>query len=404
MNMRRSVLLLGGSEQQVLAIDKARELGYRTVLCDYLPDNPGRLHADSFYLVSTTDREAVLEVARKEKVNGVLAYASDPAAPTAAYVSERLHLPSNPFESVEALSEKHLFRALLRRAGLPCPASVSFHKDASEDRVFSLIKGMRLPLVIKPTDSSGSKGVSVVDSLDGLVDAINLASHFSHNGILIAEEYIHRSFPDVIGGDVFVVDGIIRFWGLMRCLRDEALGGLVPVGEMIPSGLSREQEMSVKHALQTLVTHSGIKFGELNVEVIIGVDGKAYILELGARAGGNMIPVQLSDTSGIDLVAANVLCAMGEDPGDVYFDGNDICCAHYVVHARNNGVLDRVVIPEDVRRCITREVPYVSSGEQVHRFDGADKALGIIFMRFDGQAEAFQILDAISDRVEVVLR
>ena len=86
--MKKKILLLGGSAQQIIAIETAKRLGYYTVLCDYLTDNPGQYHADKFYLVSTTDREAVLDVARKEQVHGILAYASDPAAPSAAYAAE----------------------------------------------------------------------------------------------------------------------------------------------------------------------------------------------------------------------------------------------------------------------------------------------------------------------------
>lgn len=404
MSAKRSILLLGGSAQQVVAIEKARELGYRTVLCDYLPDNPGQHHADSFHLVSTTDREAVLEVARKEGVGGVLAYASDPAEPTAAYVARELGLPGNPPPAVEALSEKHRFRAMLREAGLPCPASAFFPAASPLGDVLPLLEEMRWPVVVKPTDSSGSKGVSVVGDVSGFEEAVARASAFSRNGVLIAEEYIRRGFPDVVGGDVFVVDGEIRFWGLMRCLRDGALGGMVPVGKEMPAGLSEGQEAAVRRALQRLVSFAGIEFGELNVEVIVGGDGLPYVLELGARAGGNMIPVQLSDASGIDLVAANVLCAMGEDPGDVSFDGRGACCAHYVVHSRADGVLDRVEIPAEVERCVYRSVPYVLPGEAVACFDGADKALGILFMRFSDQEEAAHVLGGISDKVEVLLR
>lgn len=404
MSRTRSILLLGGSAQQVVAIEKAQELGYRTLLCDYLPDNPGRRCADSFHLVSTTDREAVLEVARAEGVDGVLAYASDPACPTAAYVAEELGLSGSPFAVVEALSEKHRFRALLRDAGLPCPASASFDACASPDGILPLLEGMRWPVVVKPTDSSGSKGVSVLEDLSGLEEAIRCAAPFSRNGVLIAEEYIRRGFPDVVGGDVFVVDGEIRFWGLMRCLRDEALGGLVPVGEVMPTGLSSVQEASVKAVLQRLVSYAGIRYGELNVEVIIGDDGSPYVLELGARAGGNMIPVQLSDASGIDLVGANVLCAMGEDPGDLRFDGEAACCAHYVIHSRGSGIFDRLDIPEDVAACVYRTVMYVSPGDRVGSFNGADKALGILLMRFDGDEYASSVLTGISDKVRVLLR
>lgn len=104
MSSQKSILLLGGSKQQVIAIETAKRLGYRTVLCDYLPDNPGQYAADVFYQESTTDRELMLSIARKEGVSGVLAYSSDPAAPTAAYVAEQMGLPTNPLESVEILS------------------------------------------------------------------------------------------------------------------------------------------------------------------------------------------------------------------------------------------------------------------------------------------------------------
>ena len=99
----KTILLLGGSAQQIVAIETAKRLGYFTVLCDYLSDNPGQYVADKFYLVSTTDKDAVLEVAKNENVDGVLAYASDPAAPTAAYVAEKLGLPGSPYKSVEIL-------------------------------------------------------------------------------------------------------------------------------------------------------------------------------------------------------------------------------------------------------------------------------------------------------------
>lgn len=92
----KKMLLLGGSAQQIVAIETAKRLGLYTVLCDYLPDNPGQYHADKFYQTSTTDKEAILDVARRENIDYIIAYASDPAAPTAAYVAEKLGLPTNP--------------------------------------------------------------------------------------------------------------------------------------------------------------------------------------------------------------------------------------------------------------------------------------------------------------------
>lgn len=399
----RTILLLGGSRQQVVAIEKAKALGYRTVLCDYLPDNPGQYVADAFYLVSTTDREAVLDVAKHEQVEGVLAYASDPAAPTAAFVAEALGLPTNPLRSVEILSQKHLFRKHLREAGLPCPNSASFTVASSAEQVVNLSTGFAYPLVIKPTDSSGSKGVTIIHKSEEIGHAIEYARQYSRNDTLIVEEYIERGFPNVIGGDIFVVDGKIQFWGLMRCLRDDALS-LVPVGKCYPSGLTEIQLSKVEDVLQKLVDSLGIRFGEMNVEVLLGQDDTPFVLELGARAGGNMIPIQLSECFSIDLVAANVQCAMGQPVSDM--DGNAPNGAYmtYVLHSGTKGLFEGIDYSPEALQAIYREVFYKQPGDSIEHFSGADKALGIVFLRFGSEDEMVQFVDAVDCHIKVKVR
>ena len=400
---KKSILLLGGSQQQVVAIETAKRLGYRTVLCDYLPDNPGQFVADVFYQESTTDREKMLQIARREGVSGVLAYSSDPAAPTAAFVAERLGLPTNPLAAVETLSVKHRFREHLAANGFPCPKSVSVDASSAPSELIALAGGMRYPVVLKPSDSSGSKGISVIGSADerAFVDALALAGEFSRNKVLVLEEYIRSGFPRVIGGDVFVVDGEVRFWGLMSCLRDNAMGGLVPVGERNPSGLTAAQTDKVKEQVQALVTSLGIRFGELNVEVIVGEDDTPYFLELGARAGGNMIPVQLGDISGIDLIEANVRCAMGDTSLDVAFGGNDDAVATYVLHAREAGVFQGVEFAPELEEHVYRLVPYAEPGVRVDSFNNASKAIGIAFMRFDDVAQMEGLLGRADQLITV---
>ncbi len=401
----KTLLLLGGSKQQVVAIETAKRLGYRTVLCDYLPDNPGQFVADVFYQESTTDSEKMLEIARRENVSGVLAYSSDPAAPTAAYVAEALGLPTNPLASVKILSEKHLFRKFLSEHGFPCPKSVPVEVDSPVQDLLKIASTMRSPWVLKPTDSSGSKGISVLSDLDPETfgRALDHARDFSRNGTLVLEEYIESVFPRVIGGDVFVADGVVRFWGLMSCLRDDELGGLVPVGERNPSGLSDVQIARCKEAVQGLVSALDIRFGELNVEIIIGRDDTPYFLELGARAGGNMIPVQLSDISGIDLVEANVRFAAGDTSMDVSFEGNDAPFATFVLHAGVEGVFEGVEYAEAIRPCLYREVMYVEPGDKVSPFDGANKALGLVFLRFDSVPQMESMLACANSLIRPVV-
>ena len=400
--MARSILLLGGSAQQVVAIETAKRLGYRTILCDYLPDNPGQYVADVFYQESTTDRETVLEIATKENIEGVLAYASDPASPVAAYVAEQLGLPTNPLSTVEVMSQKHLFREHLKENGFPCPASAPFAPDDDLEEVWRLLQGFSLPIVVKPTDSSGSKGVSIVDSEQGFIDAVEAARKISKNDILIAEEYIEKSYPHVVGGDIFVVDGEIRFWGLMDCMRD-AQADLIPTGKMAPTGLSETQMEAAKEILRTLVRSLGVRFGELNVEIIFGKNDVPYVLELGSRAGGNMIPVQLSDMSAIDLVAANVLCAMGEQPERIDFEQPQEAYATHVLHSLQSGTYKAVEIDDELLPHVYRKVLYAREGDRVEPFNGANRAIGIVFAKFDSTQQMHDNMSKINDSIHVLL-
>lgn len=231
MKGQKKILMLGGSAQQVPAIQAAKDMWYYTVLIDYLPDNPGQYVADKWYQESTTDVETVYRIAKEEKVNGILPYASDPAALPAAIVAERLGLPTNPAKSVEILGVKHKFRKFLQKNGFPCPKNYTFSPKEDIENVKENISAFEFPIVIKPTDSSGSKGVSFLKDKVGLEEAIRHADKYSRNKILISEEFIERGFPSVIGGDIFVKDGKIVLFGDMACLRGDNGKSLIPIRE-----------------------------------------------------------------------------------------------------------------------------------------------------------------------------
>ena len=408
---RKTLLLLGGSQQQVIAIEKAKECGYRTILCDYLPDNPGQYVADVFYQESTTDREKILDIAMKENIDGIVAYSSDPAAPTAAYVAEKLNLPTNSLQIVETLSNKHLFRDKLSEIGLPHPKSESFSADIPNEELENLCSRLTFPILIKPTDSSGSKGISRVASIEELPQAVEIALNHSRNNVLIAEEFIESSYPYIIGGDILVVDGKIVVWGLMDCIRDEQ-SSLIPVGKSYPASLDAESLSNLKQTLQLLVSALGIEFGELNVEVLIGPEGTPYVLELGSRAGGNMIPLQISDITGIDMVQANVMLAMGEKPKQ--FDNLDSSkdtltsptsqkyVTSYVLHSAENCIFEGVELSDLAQKSLYRKVIYKEPGDELYAFDGADKAVGILFFEFESEEQSKEFINNFKDHVKLI--
>lgn len=388
------ILLLGGSAQQIVAIETAKRLGYYTVLCDFLPDNPGQNHADKFYLVSTTDKEAVLDVAKNEKINGVLAYASDPAAPTAAYIAEQLGLPTNPYISVETLCNKDQFREFLRNNGFNAPVAKGY-SDKNVNQV-----DFQLPVIVKPVDSSGSKGATVLRSWKGLEAAMDFAFSFSRSHRVIIEEFIEKKHEYLIGGDIFVADGKVILWGLLNCHRDSSVNPLVPVGKSYPLLLEKQDEIAVRDTLQKMMDKLDIRFGSVNVELIVDKNNRVWPIDVGPRAGGNMIPDLLGMIFGVDVVEMAVLAAMGKPIVTDVREGIPFFATHNL-HTSKNGIYQRITFSEQLEKKIIRKCLYKKKGDHVEYFDNAAKALGIIFMKFENQDEMNEILRNINEHYKV---
>ena len=392
----KKILLLGGSAQQIVAIKTAQKLGYYTVLCDYLPDNPGQYEADKFYLVSTTDKEAVLKVALDECVDGVLAYASDPAAPTAAYVAEKMKLLTNPYESVMTLCNKDRFRSFLKNNGFNTPVARGYSNNEVDTTLFSL------PVIIKPVDSSGSKGATVLHSWDGLNEALEFAFSFSRSHRIIVEEFIEKKHPYLIGGDIFVNEGKVILWGLLNCHRDNNVNPLVPVGKSYPLLLDDVDEKVVQDTLQSMVDKLGIRFGSVNVELVVDKNNKVWPIDIGPRAGGNMIPDLLGMIFGVDVVEMAVLVAMGEKIEEKINKGIPFYATHNL-HTSQNGKYKTIEFSDELEKKIIKKCLYNKAGDEVYYFDNAAKALGIIFMKFKSQEEMTRILANINKYYSVVV-
>lgn len=392
----KKILLLGGSAQQIIAIKTAKKHGFYTVLCDFLPDNPGRHEADKFYLVSTTDKEAVLEVATKENVDGILAYASDPAAPTAAYVAEKLGLPTNPYKSVETLCNKDKFRAFLKENGFNAPVSKGYSDNDVDTSLFSL------PVIVKPVDSSGSKGATVLRDWSNLQKACDFAFSYSRSHRIIVEEYIEKKHKYLIGGDIFVYDGKVILWGLLNCHRDINVNPLVPVGKSYPLLLDEQDKAEVQKTLQNMINRLGICFGSVNVELVVDKFGKVWPIDVGPRAGGNMIPDLLGLIFGVDVVEMAVLTAMGETIENKVHKGIPYYATHNL-HTNKNGVYKTIKFSKELEKRIIKKYLYKNTGDKIEYFDNAAKALGIIFMKFDNKLEMDNILNDVNSLYKVVI-
>lgn len=399
MNQKR-LLFLGATAQQIPPIKYALEQGHYVITCDYLPDNPGHKLAHEWHNVSTTDKEAVLALSKQLKIDGIIAYASDPAAPTQAYVAEKMGLAGNPYESVLILARKDLFRDFLAQHKFLVPKSNAFY--ASEPAQTWLAE-IGLPAIVKPVDSSGSKGVTKITEASQLPEAFAYALEFSREKLVTVEEFFVRDGYQV-AGDGFVVNGKLAF----RCWAnehfDKLCNPLVPIGESFPSVMSDYTQEQAHSETQRLLNLLGIQHGALNFDFHYNKRGDFSFLELGPRNGGNLIPEVIKYSTGVDLVKYTVDSALGLDCRRLQMAAPEGFYSSYMLHSLSDGKVEKIWYSEEIRQNIIQETIYVKPGDQVNKFDGSNHTLGTMIMRFETQAEMLHKMDNMEQYLKVIIK
>lgn len=399
----KKILLLGGSAQQIIAIETAKRLGYYTILCDFLEDNPGQYFADKFFLVSTTDKESVLKVAQKEEIEGVLAYASDPAAPTAAYVAEKMKLPGNPYKSVEILCNKDKFRAFLKKHHFFTPNAKGY--DSLECAEKEIREGkFRMPIIVKPVDSSGSKGVGRINACEDIQNILKNAFFYSRTKKIIVEEFVEK-YGYQIAGDGMSVDGELVF----RCFANDhfdskCVNPFVPISASFPYNMPDEIHEKIHNEIQRLLRLLQMKTCTYNFDIRIDRKYNVYLMEVAPRDGGNYIPQIIKYETGIDLVEYSIKAAMGEKvimSGMVKPKG---FWAYYAVHSLKNGILKKIIINEKVRReNIVENYIIKKPGDEIQTFTGANTALGCLLMRFESMEQMLYMIENSEEWISIEL-
>lgn len=395
--MTKRILFLGAAPSQVPPIKYAKSQGYYVITCDYLPNNPGHKLADEYHNVSTTDEAAVLELAIKLEIDGIIAYASDPAAPTAAYVAEKMGLSGNPYESVLTLARKDLFRAFLKKNGFHVPKSESFY---NLNDAISWLDKIDVPAFIKPVDSSGSKGVTEITSKDQLEEAFNHALNFSREKKVVVEEKIVKQGYQV-AGDGFVVDGKLAFYCWADEHFDKLCNGLVPIGQTFPTSHNKTLLQEAFKETQRLLDLLNMKTGALNFDFLFSQDGRFYFLELGPRNGGCLIPEVIRYATDIDLIKATVDAALGLKCDDVKQVPVEGFWSSYMVHSLQNGIFEEIEISERAKKMIVEQTIYSTKGDTVNKYSGSNDTLGMMIVKYTDMNEMLDMVDNMEHDIRV---
>lgn len=398
---QKRLMLLGGLRYLLPVIKAAHEQGYYVITADYLPDNIAHKYSDEYCNVSIIDKEAVLDAARNLKIDGIMSFACDPGVVAASYVQNKLGLPSfGPFKSVEILQNKDKFRAFLTANGFNVPKAKGYanRQDALAD-----VNTFDYPVIVKPTDSAGSKGVTRVDSAEELAKAVDYAFDHSIKGNIIIEDFIKKKGCSS-DTDSYSENGILKFVSFCAQRFDaNATNPYTPAAYSWPSTFTSEEEAYFTSEIQRLITLLDMKTAVYNIEVRVGMDNKPYIMELTPRGGGNRLCEMLRYATDVDMITAITRAMVGDEPGIIEQKPYNGHWAEIILHADRDGIFKDLLIDQSLKAEVVERDLWVKPGDSVHGFEGANDAIGTLVLRFENAADLESAIENQNKWLKVII-
>ena len=384
--MKNKLFIVGASILQLPAIKTAKEMGLTVAVADQNPKAVGIPYADIYYQVSTVDENGIYEAAKEFGADGIMTLATDMPMRAVAHACDRLGLHGIDYATAIRSTDKGEMIKAFDRAKLPIPRY--FLPETAEDAV-NLGKIIGFPLICKPVDNSGSRGVSLVYSPDELTDAVRYGTENSVSGKVILEEYL-------VGKEVSAEVVVWQDEATVLAVTDKLTTGaphFVETGHSQPSRLPAVDLKNVEKLAKDAVKAVGITMGAAHVEIMVTEKG-AFLIELGARMGGDCITTHLVPLStGVNMIKANINVALGIPPR--------------VTPRFNRGAAIRYVLPEkgtiksidgaQIAECMSgvKCVEIMKrAGETVDAVRNSNDRLGFVITQGETVDQAVAIADA----------
>ncbi len=398
----KKLMLLGGMRYLIPVIEAAHKLGVYVITCDYLPNNIAHKYSDEYCNVSILEKDKVLEKAKELKIDGILSFACDPGVVTAAYVAEKMGLPSSgPYESVEILQNKGKFRKFLTENNFNVPVAKQY---TDIETALNDIEMFNWPVIVKPTDSAGSKGVTKVEEKEKLKDAIKYALKFSHSNEFIIEDFLEK-VGDSSDCDSFSIDGKLNFVSFSAQKFDENCENpYTPAAYTWPTSISKIHQEELTNEIQRLLRLLNMKSSIYNIETRECTNGKAYIMECSPRGGGNRLAEMVRYMTGVDMITNIVKVALGMEPDDIKQQEIKDNWAEIILHSEKEGTFEKLWISDEISSNIVENDLWIETGTKVGGFAGANEAIGTLVLKFDSQKQMDEVLNNQEKYIKVILK
>ncbi len=390
----KKLLIIGASVLQVPGIKKAKELGYYVAVADYDPKAVGIPLADEYFNVSTIDTEGVAKVAKEFNPDGIMTLATDMPMRSVSRAAKELGLPGISMDTAIKSTDKGEMIKAFEGAGVEHP----WYYIALNEQEFDDIKNkVSYPCIMKPTDSSGSRGVVLVHNLCELENEYNYTRDNSRKGGVIVEEYMVGSEVSVevmaVGGEPHVLQ-----------VTDKLTTGaphFVEMGHSQPSRLGEDNVAKIKDLAIRAVKAVGITDGPAHVEIMLTKDGPKMV-ELGARMGGDCITTHLVPLStGIDMIKATIETSCGITP-DIEQKLNKGSAIRYF--NTDYGTIESIEGVEEARTLDgVKEITFVKNvGDKVGAIGSSTDRVGFVIAQADTAEDAVKVCEKALDVVKII--
>ena len=394
--MMKKVLIIGAGFLQDFVIVKAKQMGYEVHTVDADPNAVGFQHADYYGVVNIVDEKACLEYARENKIDGVLTAATDYGVLTASYIAREMGLPGLKYEVAQVIKNKYQVRKCLFENHVDdTEQGYEVHRNTN---IKELANKIVYPVMVKPCDGSGSRGASRVDKAEYLEEACKYAMDGSITDRAEIETFI---IGKEYGAETLVANGEINVLGIMQKWMTNP-PYYAELGHSIPTDLKKEVEDKAIKCVKNAIKALGVNFGSVNMDMLITEDGKVYIIDIGARMGGNMIgPCIIPYGKGIDYMAAMIQNAVG-DPVDLSV--KDYCAVATKLLAFKDGIVKKLPDMNKVEEKFDVEIyHHLEEGMKVNEYHTNLDGCGYIIARANTQNETVRKAEKVLDYLKAVL-
>jgi biotin carboxylase len=330
----KKILIVGAGFLQKYVIIKAREMGYYVHAVDADPNAVGFQYANEGAVIDIVNKEACLKYAKSKRIDGVLTAATDFGVPTVSYIAKKLNLPGLNYNTAITVRDKYAVRKILIDSQVDDAKQVCLvNKNTNFNE---LVTKINYPVMVKPCEGSGSRGINkvekAIDLRNACLNAINVSTtnQAEIESFIVGDEYGCESI--VIDGNIYVL-AVMKKWMTKPPYYAE-------LGHAIPSGLDISIENKIKNCVRDAILALKINSGSVNMDVLVTETGKIHIVDVGARMGGNLIGSHIIKLgTGYDYMAAIIRNAVGDKVNLI--KGRQTCVATRIL-AFHEGIITQI--------------------------------------------------------------